>query len=170
MGMSKKDLARKKQNLRRKLEELEKKAKYDVINKELQKEVAERLCASAGTKAYGTLSVLVQLLCDAEIAFSVPAGAFRPAPKVESAVVVLDPRHPVPLLPAQRQALRHLLRTTFAQRRKQLANSLRALSDDPRALLAALGIDSERRPETLSPEDFLRLADRLADAARGADR
>jgi 16S rRNA (adenine1518-N6/adenine1519-N6)-dimethyltransferase len=127
----------------------------------LQREVAERLCAAPGTKAYGTLSVVVQLSCRAEVAFTVPAGAFRPAPKVESAVVVLEPHHPPPLVPRQRQALRRLLRTTFSQRRKQLANSLRALSEDPRGLLAALGIDPQRRPETLSPGDFLRLAEAL---------
>jgi 16S rRNA (adenine1518-N6/adenine1519-N6)-dimethyltransferase len=124
----------------------------------LQREVAERLCAAPDSKAYGALSVAVQLICRAEIAFIVPPGAFRPAPKVESAVIVLDPRHPPPLSALQRQALRRLLRTVFSQRRKQLANSLRALCNDPRAILAPLDIDPKCRPETLRPEDFLRLA------------
>jgi len=124
----------------------------------LQREVAERLCAAPDSKAYGALSVAVQLLCRAEIAFTVPPGAFRPVPKVESAVIVLDPRQPPPLSAAQRQALRRLLRAVFSQRRKQLANSLRALCDDPRAILAQLDIDPKCRPETLCPGDFLRLA------------
>jgi len=127
----------------------------------LQREVAERLCAAPDTKAYGTLSVAVQLLCRAEIAFTVPPGAFRPVPKVESAVILLEPRQPPPLSAAQRQSLRRVLRAVFSQRRKQLINSLRALSDDPRTLLEQLEIDPQRRPETLRPEDFLRLASAL---------
>ncbi len=143
----------------------------------LQREVAERLCATPGEKAYGALSVMVQVVAEARIALRVPPGAFVPPPKVDSAVVVLTPRRPAPLDAPARRALRHVVRTAFSRRRKQLVNVLAPLSDDPRALLATLGFDPRARPETLSPADFVRLAEvveansgqRTADSGSKAD-
>jgi 16S rRNA (adenine1518-N6/adenine1519-N6)-dimethyltransferase len=124
----------------------------------LQKEVAERLCANTGTKAYGALSVVVQLLADVKIAFDVPPTAFRPRPKVVSSVIVVEPFRPSPLDEAMRAPLRQIVRSAFSRRRKQLRNALRPVFADPTRVLQELDIAPERRPETLTPNDFLRLA------------
>jgi len=128
----------------------------------LQREVAERICAAPGGKDYGGLSVVVQVVATARVAFRVPPGAFSPVPKVESAVVVIEPRHPTPLDAAQRRALRHVVRTAFSRRRKQLQNVIAPLTDDPYGVLAQLGLDPRARPETLTPGDFVRLTETLA--------
>ncbi len=130
----------------------------------LQREVAERICASPGNKDYGSLSVLVQLAATARIALRVPATAFRPQPKVESAVVVIEPFAEPILSDDERDAVRRLTRSLFTQRRKQLGNLLRRLTDDSKRVLADLDIDPKRRPETLSPEDFVRLNQALTTA------
>lgn len=135
----------------------------------LQREVAERLGAPPGGKTYGALSVVVQAIADTRVALRVPPSAFAPPPKVESAVVVITPHRPPSLDAARRRALRSVVRTAFARRRKQLVNVLSALTPDPRGVLAALGFDPRARPETLAPADFVRLADLLGDAATGAD-
>ena len=127
----------------------------------LQREVAERICAAAGGKAYGALSVAVQVVAAARIALRVPPGAFVPRPTVDSAVVVIEPRRPPPLDAARRHALRHVVRTAFSRRRKQLQNVIAPLTDDPYAVLEGLGLDPRARPETLSPSDFVRLSDVL---------
>jgi 16S rRNA (adenine1518-N6/adenine1519-N6)-dimethyltransferase len=124
----------------------------------LQREVAERICAEPGGKDYGALSVAVQLAAQARIAFGVPPAAFRPPPKVESAVIVVEPFDPSPLDTADRMAVRRLTRSLFSQRRKQLGNLLRRISDDAAEILDELAIDPNRRPETLRPDDFVRLA------------
>lgn len=124
----------------------------------LQREVAERICAAPGGKDYGALSVAVQLAARARIAFGVPAAAFRPRPKVESAVIVVEPFDPPPLDARDGAAVRRLTRRLFSQRRKQLGNLLRQLSDDGAKILDDLAIDPKRRPETLPPDDFVRLA------------
>ena len=123
----------------------------------LQREVAERICAGPGSKAYGALSVVVQVMADARIALRVPPTAFAPRPRVESAVMVIEPRRPVALPAAARRALRGVVRTAFSRRRKQLINVLAPLTREPRAVLAALELDPQRRPETLAPADFVRL-------------
>jgi 16S rRNA (adenine1518-N6/adenine1519-N6)-dimethyltransferase len=124
----------------------------------LQREVAERICAAPSTKSYGALSVVVQVVAEPRIALRVPPSAFAPRPQVESAVVVIEPRRPPSLDAHGRRALRRVVRTVFTQRRKQLGNALAPLTGDPRAVLSALDIDPRRRPETLSPADFVRLA------------
>jgi 16S rRNA (adenine1518-N6/adenine1519-N6)-dimethyltransferase len=124
----------------------------------LQREVALRLGAAPDSKAYGALSVMVQLVAQPRIAFSVPPDAFRPRPKVDSAVVVIEPFAPPPLAEAERRAVRRVVRAAFSQRRKQLGNALHPLVPDCRELLAGLGIDPRRRAETLRPSDFLTLA------------
>jgi 16S rRNA (adenine1518-N6/adenine1519-N6)-dimethyltransferase len=128
----------------------------------LQREVAERMCAAPGGKTYGALSVVVQVVAEAHVALHVPPTAFAPRPQVESAVVIVEPRRPAALAAGERRALRSVVRTAFSRRRKQLANVIAPLARDPHAVLAALGIDPRRRPETLSPAEFVRLAAALA--------
>jgi 16S rRNA (adenine1518-N6/adenine1519-N6)-dimethyltransferase len=129
----------------------------------LQLEVAQRICAEPGSKAYGALSVHVQLVARARVAFRVAPAAFAPAPKVESAVVVLEPRDSVVGTP-ERARLRRVVRTAFSQRRKQLGRSLSRLTPQAGEILAVLGIDPRRRPETLTIDEFVRVT-RALDAA-----
>ena len=123
----------------------------------LQKEVAERICAEPGGKEYGALSVAVQLSARARIAFRVPPSAFRPQPKVDSAIIVIEPFAEPALSDDELNAVRHVTRTLFTQRRKQLGNLLRQLTQQPAAVLESLDIEPKYRPEVLSPDDFVRL-------------
>lgn len=124
----------------------------------LQKEVAARLTATPSHKAYGSLSVAVQLAASVRLGLTVGAAAFSPRPKVDSAVVVLRPHDPPRASAAERQQIEHVVRTVFTQRRKQLANSLLGVTPQALDVLQQLDIDPRRRPETLSVEDFMRLA------------
>jgi 16S rRNA (adenine1518-N6/adenine1519-N6)-dimethyltransferase len=124
----------------------------------LQREVAERLTAAPGTKTYGALSVMVQLVARTRIAFPVHPAAFSPRPKVESAVVVVEPCCPPRLSTDELMRVRVVVRTAFSQRRKQLGNAVASLASDARGALQHLGIDPRRRPETLSPDEFVALA------------
>lgn len=128
----------------------------------LQREVAQRLAASAGTPAYGRLTVFAQWLCEVEYQFAVDRRAFVPPPRVTSAVVNLTPR-PHPLALAEERALEAVTRAAFGQRRKMLRSSLRPLGIDA----AAAGIDPTRRAEQLSVAEFCALA-RLHAALRGS--
>lgn len=123
----------------------------------VQKEVADRLGAVPGGKAYGVLSVAVQLAAEVEKLFDVPPHAFRPQPKVTSAVVRLKLR-PYPNLAVEKHQLLLVVKAAFSQRRKTLGNSLSAgLGADKskvRELLESVGIDEGRRAETLSIEEF----------------
>jgi 16S rRNA (adenine1518-N6/adenine1519-N6)-dimethyltransferase len=131
----------------------------------LQREVAERLAAPPGSKVYGSLSVLTQLYCDVRLALRVPPGAFKPPPKVDSAVVHLR------VLPSARVALADerrfhtVVRAAFGQRRKMLANALAAILGVPletaRDAAASAGIDPRRRAETLTIDEFAALTDQL---------
>lgn len=129
----------------------------------VQREVAERILASPGSKAYGALSVGVQTVARARILFGVPSGAFRPRPRVDSAVIQLVPLRPAPLAPQEEVGVRDLTRALFQWRRKQLTRILRDHPDvnlpaaEIPALLAALGFEATQRPETLSPEDVVAL-------------
>ena len=127
----------------------------------LQKEVAQRISSPKGRKSYGSLSVFLQSCFSVELAFNVSRHAFHPVPEVDSAVVVLDPlKDPVFSVSGER-AFRTVTRHAFSSRRKTIRNSLgnffemqtveRALSDS--------GIDQGRRAESLSVEEFARLAD-----------
>ncbi|MCS7155048.1 MAG: 16S rRNA (adenine(1518)-N(6)/adenine(1519)-N(6))-dimethyltransferase RsmA [Bacteroidota bacterium] len=126
----------------------------------LQREVAERLTASAGTKAYGSLSVLAQLWSRPELCLRLPPGAFYPPPKVESAVVRLVFDRPE--LPVRDAFVEQLVRAAFARRRKTLRNNLRSLPL-PEKLLLRYG---NRRAEELSPEVFVELAQAYEVASR----
>lgn len=129
----------------------------------VQAEVAERLCAAPGGRDYGALSVALQLVASARIALRVPRSAFRPQPKVDSAVVVVEPHAETELAVEERPAVRRVTRALFNQRRKQLGNLLRQLTPRAAAVLARLDIDPRRRPETLTPQDFVRLTRAIGD-------
>lgn len=124
----------------------------------VQREVAERMAAKADTEAYGALSVNVAAIADVALVMSVPAGAFHPPPKVESAVVRLTPRA-TPLVSLESlPAFRAFVQAAFGLRRKQMLRVLRTvrgLSPEEAAdLLERAGIDSTVRPEVLTPEQF----------------
>ncbi len=122
----------------------------------LQKEVVDRMVASPGNKRYGRLSVMVQFHCRAEMLFTVGPGAFRPPPKVASAVVRLVP-HPAPPVNVRDAALfSRLVAEAFSQRRKTLRNTLKHRFTAEQ--LAHAGIDPSLRAEQLSLEQFARLA------------
>jgi 16S rRNA (adenine1518-N6/adenine1519-N6)-dimethyltransferase len=129
-----------------------------------QKEVAERIVAGPGSKAYGRLSILAQWRCEPRIAFEVPPRAFTPPPRVTSAVVQIT-RLEAPRHPADAATLTRVVAMAFGQRRKMLRASLRRLGPDAEALLAAAGIEPTERPEQVSLEAFCRLSRLIA--ARG---
>ncbi len=128
-----------------------------------QQEVAERICAQPGTAAYGRLSVLAQWTCRTHLMFRLPPTAFVPAPKVFSAVVGLIP-HTVQPEPALFGAMERLTAAAFGQRRKMLRSALKVLECE--AELSKAGISANRRAETLSVEEFDRLARLLVTADR----
>lgn len=129
-----------------------------------QKEVAQRVVARPGDKAYGRLAILSQSLCACHYAFDVPARAFSPPPKVDSAVVVLEP-YPETKRYKSIQKLGEITQAAFGQRRKMLRKSLKGIagshSVDLDDWLAACNIDPTRRPETLSVHEFQALTDQL---------
>ena len=130
----------------------------------LQKEVAERIAAPPGGKEYGFLSVLVRFYAEPRIEFTVPAGAFSPAPEVDSAVITLLIRDLPAVAVRDEDALMRVIKAAFSQRRKTLRNALKQLGF-PREKMDRVfhetGIDLTRRAETLSIEDFGALADFL---------
>ncbi len=134
----------------------------------LQKEVADRLIAKVGTGDYGVLTVLTTLHADVTRVLSLPPGAFRPPPKVHSAVVRLTFRPPKAHI-ADPDAFVRMVRTTFTQRRKTVGNALKPFASetgkDGVAVLKELGIDPQRRPETLELAEFAALSNAL-NAAR----
>ena len=119
-----------------------------------QREVAERIVAAPDSDAYGRLGVLAGWRSQARIAFDVPRQAFTPPPKVTSSVVHLTPRDQP--LPAPLRALERVTQAAFGQRRKMLRQSLKALGGE--AMLAEVGINPTRRPETLTVAEFVALA------------
>lgn len=125
----------------------------------LQKEVVQRLAASPGGKDYGRLTVMIQMQLQVEALFDVGSGAFSPPPKVDSAIVRLRPHASPPATIRDPAAFAQLVKAAFAQRRKTLRNNLKGLLTDH--AIAALGIDPERRAETLSLAEFAALANAL---------
>ena len=119
-----------------------------------QKEVAERIVAAPSTGTYGRLGVLAGWRTEARILFEVPRQAFTPPHKITSAIVRLEPREKP--LPAELKAMERLTQAAFGQRRKMLRQSLKPLGGE--ALLNSADIDPTRRAETLSVEEFVRLA------------
>ena len=128
----------------------------------LQREVADRLVAGPGSKEYGVLSVLIQLSADVDRLLSLPAGAFRPVPKVQSALVRLRFRERRPE-PRNAELLTQLVQAIFTRRRKTLENALMAFRSWDRTAISEVlrraAIDGRRRPETLDVSELVRLAD-----------
>ena len=122
----------------------------------LQREVVERMAATPGGKVYGRLSVMLQLVCRVEPLLRVPAGAFRPPPKVESALVRLTPRPPSERPPIDSGLLADVVRAAFGQRRKTLSNALSGIADVETIVHA--GVDPRARAEQLPPSSFVALA------------
>lgn len=145
---------------------LESKLPIDTFALMMQKEVAERLTAELGTKAYNSLSIAIQYYCDARIAFDVSRTVFDPQPNVDSAILVLD-RLDKPRVEVENEDyFFKLVRSSFRQRRKTLWNNLRAaygkaeetITSLERALEAS-NIDPKRRAETITIQEFATLAD-----------
>ena len=126
----------------------------------LQKEVVERMAAPPGSKTYGRLSVMLQLRCTVEPLFKVPPGAFRPPPKVDSAIVRLTPLPAHALPEADARLIDRVVRAAFGQRRKTLGNALREVATI--AQIEAAGIDPRVRAEQLAPAAFVALARSIA--------
>jgi 16S rRNA (adenine1518-N6/adenine1519-N6)-dimethyltransferase len=118
--------------------------------------VVERMAADPGSKVYGRLSVMLQLACRVEPLFTVPPEAFRPPPKVESAVVRLVPLAPQDRHDADPGDVYTVVKAAFAQRRKTLNNALKQLMDTD--AIRRAGVEPGARAETLAPEDFVKLA------------
>ena len=125
----------------------------------LQRDVVERMAAGPGEDAYGRLSVMLQYRCRVEPLFAVGPEAFRPPPKVWSAVVRLVPRETFAVAVRDESRFAEIVRRAFAQRRKTLRNSLRELLDAEQ--IEAAGIDPGARPETLGLEAFAALSERM---------
>jgi 16S rRNA (adenine1518-N6/adenine1519-N6)-dimethyltransferase len=127
----------------------------------LQREVADRLVAEPGSDGYGALAIQVALLADAERILSLPPGAFRPPPKVKSAVVRLRFRDPAVEV-GDRSTFEKLVRGLFHQRRKTLSNALKPVADSAgrsaAELIARARVDGSKRPEALTLADMARLA------------
>jgi 16S rRNA (adenine1518-N6/adenine1519-N6)-dimethyltransferase len=126
----------------------------------LQKEVVDRMAAGPGSKVYGRLSVMLQAYCHVTALFTVGPGAFRPPPKVDSAVVRLVPRPSGTIGIEAPAVFATVVRAAFGQRRKTLRNALQDCCDA--AAIAAAGIDPGQRAEQLAVADFIRLANRVA--------
>ncbi|HET7269119.1 MAG TPA: 16S rRNA (adenine(1518)-N(6)/adenine(1519)-N(6))-dimethyltransferase RsmA [Oleiagrimonas sp.] len=122
----------------------------------LQKEVVERMAAGPGSKTYGRLSVMLQLACRVEALFDVPPSAFRPPPKVDSAVVRLVPLPTEQLPTVDTKRIETVVKAAFGKRRKTLSNALKGVLDAD--AIQAAGIDPRARAEQLSVDDFVRLA------------
>mgnify|MGYP002715908023 FL=1 len=134
----------------------------------LQKEVVERITAAPDSAEYGRLSVMMQYYCDTEYLLTVPNGAFRPAPKVTSAVFRLRPYRDKPLIARDEALFAHVVREAFNHRRK----SLRAIFKKPANLpsvsetqLEQIGLAPMARPENLNVADFVQLSDAMAELA-----
>jgi len=130
---------------------------FDLMVLMFQREVAQRITARPGTKAYGRLAVIAQWRCEASIALTLPPEAFTPAPKVASAVVTFRPR--AVLNPAcSAKALGRVTAAAFGQRRKMLRQSLKQITPVPELLLREAGLDPQLRGERVTVQQFGALA------------
>ncbi|WP_419960519.1 16S rRNA (adenine(1518)-N(6)/adenine(1519)-N(6))-dimethyltransferase RsmA [Psychrobacillus sp. BM2] len=134
----------------------------------MQKEVADRITASPGTKAYGSLSIAIQYYMEAEIAMIVPKAVFMPQPNVDSAVIKLTRREAPPIQVIDEEFLFKVSRGSFVQRRKTIINNLQSSLPNGKAkkdliiqALEKVGVDPTRRGETLSIEEFGKLSNEL---------
>ena len=143
---------------------LEEKLPLENIEVMIQKEVAERMAASPGTKDYGSLSIAVQYYCEPQMVCTVPHTVFIPQPNVESAVIRLKVREKPPVHVEDEAHFFEVMQASFTQRRKTIANNLKSRffpgegRERLEALLQEAGIDPSRRGETLSIEEYSRLS------------
>ncbi|MEO6227400.1 MAG: 16S rRNA (adenine(1518)-N(6)/adenine(1519)-N(6))-dimethyltransferase RsmA [Thermomonas sp.] len=126
----------------------------------LQKEVVERMASGPGNKVYGRLTVMLQAYCSVTPLFTVPPGAFRPAPKVDSAVVRLVPKASDRIEVVDRQVFANVVRAAFGQRRKTLRNALSSVADSEQ--IEAAGLRPDARAEQIEVDGFVHLANMLA--------
>ncbi|MBQ9014846.1 MAG: 16S rRNA (adenine(1518)-N(6)/adenine(1519)-N(6))-dimethyltransferase RsmA [Firmicutes bacterium] len=144
---------------------LEEELPIDSITVMMQKEVADRIEAGPGSREYGAISLAVQYYCRVSRIISVPKEVFLPRPKVDSAVLLLELREEKAVRVKDEARLFTCIRAGFGQRRKTLVNSLSGAGNLPketvREVLAAAGIEENRRAETLSIEEFAKIADEL---------
>jgi len=139
---------------------------FESITVMVQREVARRLCAAAGTPEYGAFTIYVQWNCEAEILFDVPPDCFMPRPKVTSSVLHLTPRSAPPAAVADEALLFRIVRASFNQRRKTLVNALSNglpgfSKEKLSAAVAACGLDPRVRGEALDISAFAALANKL---------
>lgn len=145
---------------------------FESMHLTFQKEVAERLVATPGTKSYSVLTVMVQMYLEPKIIVYIPRTCFFPRPKVDACLVGFRIRQEPLVGMSCPEIFEKVVKASFAQRRKVLANSLVSLSDffasqrDVVAVCEAAGIDPRRRGETLTIKEFARLADSIHDAGR----
>jgi len=138
---------------------------WDSLTLMFQREVAQRIVAKPGSKAYGRLALLAQWRCDARIVMELPPEAFSPPPKVHSAVVHLTAL-PVPRFEADAATLSRIVAMAFNQRRKMLRSALKGLAPEIDALLESAGIKPTARAEEIGLEGFCALARAFAARAR----
>lgn len=146
---------------------LEKRLPLERLVVMVQKEVAERMAAQPGGRDYGALSVAIQYYTEPEIAFVVPPSSFIPAPAVESAVIVCKRRAKPPVDVCDEDLFFRVVKAAFSLRRKMLNNSLKNMGvtgEQVARWLELAGVDGKRRAETLSLEEFARLANTFAQA------
>jgi 16S rRNA (adenine1518-N6/adenine1519-N6)-dimethyltransferase len=137
---------------------------FDRLVLMFQREFADRIVAAPGSKAFGRLAVLSQWRTTPRILLTLPAAAFTPRPKVDSALVELVPREAP--TPCDVSTLEKVTAAAFGQRRKMLRSSLRQIAPDSEALLERLGIDPKARAEELAVGEFCRIANALAEQSR----
>lgn len=140
---------------------LEAKNKLKSMTLTIQKEVSQRIVAKPCTKEYGALSIAIQYFGNPELKFVIPKGAFRPVPKVDSAVIHIEILEKPKVIVVDEKLFFRIVKTAFGQRRKMLSNALKPLSKDIKEILILSGINPNRRAETLSIEEFARLSDLL---------
>ena len=128
----------------------------------LQKEVVDRICATPGGRDYGRLSVMLQYRCAISRLLEVPANAFKPPPKVDSAVIRLTPYQTLPYPVKDEKQLAALVKNAFAQRRKMLSNTLKSMLSAQQ--IQACGIDPKQRAEQSTVAEFVRLANAITDS------
>ena len=127
----------------------------------LQKEVVKRLCAGPNCKAYGRLTVMAQYYCKVIPVLEVPPTAFKPAPKVDSAVVRLEPYDVPPFVAKSLKILNQVCSMAFNQRRKTIRNGLRDLLNVEQ--LQEIGIDTTKRAENITIEEYVKIANYIYD-------
>jgi 16S rRNA (adenine1518-N6/adenine1519-N6)-dimethyltransferase len=144
---------------------IESKEAFSTITLMLQKEVAERMVAPPGQKEYGPLSIFIQMFLDVSIRFFIKPSAFFPPPKVESAVVHMVWKEKPMIERKDEEWFKRVVKACFGYRRKTLLNALKhselSLPESIESRMEKIGIDPRRRPETLTIEEFVRLADAL---------